>query len=84
MKLENYLLVCSDHDDVVIEFWKYDNIDDTEHAHCNTRSSTPAELIEYLQDPEEQNCINEEFVFRPQTTRSENLRFLADMVDGKL
>ena len=80
MKIESYLLVCEDHDNEMIEFWKYDSIEDTEHSPCKTRPITPEELIDYLLDPEEQNCIDEEFFGNPQTARGRNLQFLRDMV----
>ena len=79
--VENYLLVCEDHDNEMIEFWKYDSIEDTDHSTCKTRPITPEELIDYLLSPEEQDCINEEFVGNPQTTRGRNLQFLRDMIN---
>jgi len=80
MKIESYLLVCEDHENQMIEFWKYDSIEDTGHSTCKTRPITPEELIDYLHDPEEQNCIDEEFFGNPQTTRGRNLQFLRDMI----
>ena len=65
----------------MIEFWKYDSIEDTGHSTCKTRPITPEELIDYLHDPEEQNCIDEEFFGNPQTTRGRNLQFLRDMIN---
>ena len=78
--IQNYLLVCEDHEGEIIELWKYDSIEDTDHDVCKTRPISPEELIDYLLDPEEQDCINEEFVGDPQVMRGRNLRFLRDMI----
>ena len=81
LRIDTYLLVCVDHDDEVIEFWKYDSIDDTDHSHCNTRACTPEELMAYLSDPEEEECINENFLSSLQTKRAMNLRFMKEMMN---
>ena len=49
---------CIDHG-VVIDFWKYESMEDAGHSECNTRMLTREEYEEAVKECEKVGCFDE-------------------------